>query len=299
LFRFDHAICCPCCTVKVEDIKRNNTYTGFPSAGFEWQKLENASMRRALGMQQGQTGILVKAVDPVSDAARVLARGDIVTHIDNVAVSNAGTVPFIEQPGERICLTYLVTRLFVGDEVSVSILRNGKSIESTYKLPAMGSARLVPVVDADHERRRLPQYIVYGGLVFLSLSESYLASEFDKKWAYEAPVRLIEQHYYGRRTDNGRSEIVLLAYVLNSKINAGYDETRSYILHQLNGEMVMNLAHLAELLDKAESDDGVSFLRFELDYDEVVILDKREAVESLSSILKTHCIPQARNIERS
>jgi PDZ domain len=254
-------------------------------------------MRKALGMQHGQTGVLVKSVDPVSDAARVLTRGDIVTHIDGVAVSNAGTVPFVEQPGERICLTYLVTSRFVGDEVSVSIVRGGKTIPEKYRLPAMGSSRLVPVIDSDHERRRLPQYIVYGGLVFVSLSESYLESEFDKKWAYEAPVRLIEQHYYGRRTDNGRSEVVLLAYVLNSKINAGYDDARSYILYRFNGEMVRSLAHLAEMLDAAERDDTVPFLKFELDYDEVLILDKLEAVESLSSILKTHCIPQARNID--
>jgi hypothetical protein len=88
----------------------NGKYTGFPAAGFRFQKLENKSMRRALGLDDAnRNGILVKAVDVTSDAARVLRRGDIVTALDCVPVSNSGTVPFPEQLGERIDHSFLST----------------------------------------------------------------------------------------------------------------------------------------------------------------------------------------------
>ncbi|CAE8700060.1 unnamed protein product [Polarella glacialis] len=43
--------------------------TAFGHGRFTCQKLENAGMRRALGMQTGQSGVLVKSVDPMTPNA--------------------------------------------------------------------------------------------------------------------------------------------------------------------------------------------------------------------------------------
>lgn len=249
-------------------------------------------MRKALNLPnlEDGNGILVKSVNATSDASRILKRGDIVTHLDGVAVSNAGTVPFTAQEGERISLTYLITSMFVNDEIAITFYRDGRRYTDKYRLPAMGGARLVP----RHIHR---QYIVHGGLVFTTLSEPYLRSEFDgEEFLTQAPVGLIQQYYYGRTLNDGRTEIVLLAHVLNSSINAGYQDVHAQIVCKFNGIPVKNLAHLAQLLDICEADDTVDWLHFELDHDEVVILDKRRVASEMPQILETHCIPKARHI---
>lgn len=159
----------------LDDLKKNNVYTGFPEPGFRYQNMESLAMRAALGLPPNLdgSGILVKTVDATSDAARVLKRGDIVVGLDGLDVSNSGTVPFSEQPGERIDLSFLVTSRFVGDDIRVRFWRDSELHEATYKLPAMCDARLVK----SHAPR---QYVVYGGLVFVQLSEPYLDCEFDE-----------------------------------------------------------------------------------------------------------------------
>lgn len=83
-------------------------YTGFPDTGFRAQNMENVGLRRAFGRcDADRDGILVQAVDATSDASRVLKSGDIVIALDDVPVSYSGTVPFREQLGERIDLSFL------------------------------------------------------------------------------------------------------------------------------------------------------------------------------------------------
>jgi hypothetical protein len=220
-----------------------------------------------------------------------MQRGDIVTAINSVPVSNAGTVPFTAQrKGERIDLSYLITSLFTNDTLSVSFFRDGiRHSNVEYKLSAMGSSRLVPNVDTPR------QYILHGGLVFLALSEAYLRAEFNgDQWMYEAPVSLINAYFYGRKAGDGRTEVVVLAHVLNSQSNAGYEDTRASSLHKINGRRVNSLAHVAELLDEFDLDNEVKWLRFELDYEELIIIDKRVAQDEMSSVLSTHSIPAAR-----
>lgn len=83
-------------------------YTGFPDTGFRHQTMENGGLRRAFGRDEAdRDGILVQSVDATSDANRVLKPDDIVTALDDVPVSYSGTVPFREQLGERIDLSFL------------------------------------------------------------------------------------------------------------------------------------------------------------------------------------------------
>ena len=50
--------------------------TGYCSLGIMCQNLENPQLRRALGMPQGMTGVLVNTIQPTSAAAKV-GRKDI------------------------------------------------------------------------------------------------------------------------------------------------------------------------------------------------------------------------------
>lgn len=93
----------------LRDVEMNDgKYTGFPHTGFRHQSMENVGLRRAFGRSdEDRDGILIQAVDATSDASRVLKPGDIVIALDGVPVSYSGTVPFREQLGERIDLSFL------------------------------------------------------------------------------------------------------------------------------------------------------------------------------------------------
>lgn len=288
----------PYCIVQhfLDDITYHKRYTGFPFSGFRWQRMENPYLRRSKRLNRSQTGILVKWVAETSDASRVLRKGDIVTHIDGVAVSNAGTVPF--RAGERISLDFLITSKFSHDTVAVTFLRDGARTVDSYQLSSMANHRLVPVHDARHAHRRQPEYIVYGGLVFQILSEPFLRAVYGSNWLVEAPVRLIDEYYRGTRTRAGKNEIVVLAQILATESTSGYEDDHNaadvVILKRVNGQDVLSLKHLAHLIDHNPADQRD--IEFELEGDGLIILDRTAAENEESSILQTHCIPSARTL---
>lgn len=54
----------------IEDYRRHGRYTGFPALGVAWQKMENPTLRRAMGLGTDQKGILVRMVEPTSATSK-------------------------------------------------------------------------------------------------------------------------------------------------------------------------------------------------------------------------------------
>lgn len=268
----------------LKDYDRNSKYTGFCHCGFTWQKMENKALRKCMNMSPDDSGVLVRRVMKTSPANKVLKPEDIVTSIDGVSVSNAGTVPY--RSGERISFHYIITTKFTGDIVDVGILRNGKHLQVQYELRDSSENLLVPV----RERRRQPEYFTIAGLVFVALSEPYLVAEYGDKWDLKAPVRLLERLLYGSK-EHVDEQIVLLSQVLNAEINIEYECVINTRVQKFNGTKLRNLAHLAKMVDECTTD----FLRFDLD-DEIVVVEREEALEASAEILETHCIPSASSI---
>lgn len=270
----------------LRDYQNHGNYTGFCHCGFHWQKMENISLRKSMKMADTESGIMVRRVHKTSLAFQVLREGDVVTAIEGISISNAGTVPYIF--GERISFHHVISNKFVGDSVRFQVLRQGKSMQITYKLGEVGENLLVPV----HERQRRPEYYIIAGLVFIALSEPYLIAEYGDKWDLRAPVRLVERLMYGSK-ERKDEQIVILSRALSAEINVGYECVRNAQVHRFNDERIRNLAHLAQLVDKCSAD----YLRFELD-EEIVIISREESIEVSPEILDTHCVPKACYFER-
>jgi hypothetical protein len=71
-----------------------------------------------------QSGVLVKRINPVTDAANILMIGDVVLKIDGIDVANDGTVPY--RVDERISASFLVSQKYCGDFCKLDVLRNNK-----------------------------------------------------------------------------------------------------------------------------------------------------------------------------
>ncbi|KAH0710853.1 hypothetical protein KY284_012280 [Solanum tuberosum] len=271
----------PVITHFIKDYEKNGAYTGFPILGIEWQKMENPDLRLSMGMKPYQKGVRIRRIDPTAPESMMLMPSDVILSFDGVDIANDGTVPF--RHGERIGFSYLVSQKYSGDSAAVKVLRRNSEILN-FIIKLATQMRLIPA----HNKGRPPSYYIIAGFVFTTVSVPYLRSEYGKDYEYEAPVKLLDKllHEFRQSPDE---QIVVVSQVLVADINIGYEEIVNTQVLAFNGERVKNLKSLASMVEKCSDE----FLKFDLEYQQVVVLQTKTAKSATSDILTTHCIPSA------
>ncbi|KAF8723565.1 hypothetical protein HU200_021519 [Digitaria exilis] len=264
----------------IKDYQKSGEYTGFPILGIEWQKMENPDLRKAMGMKSDQKGVRVRRVEPTAPESGCLQPSDIILSFDGIDIANDGTVPF--RHGERIGFSYLVSQKYTGEKARVKVLRNSKIHEFNIKLAT--HKRLIPA----HIKGRPPSYYIVAGFVFTVVSVPYLRSEYGKDYEYDAPVKLLDKHMHAM-AQSPDEQLVVVSQVLVSDINIGYEDIVNIQVLAFNGTPVKNLKHLATMVEECDE----AFLKFDLDYDQLVVLETKTAKAATQDILTTHCIPSA------
>jgi hypothetical protein len=270
------------------DIEKNNgACSGFCDIGIQIQLLESENIRTAMKMTPEQSGILVNKIYPLSDAANVLKKDDIILSIDGSVIGNDGTIDF-RDGGERISFRYALLSKFEGESVKLDFLRNGKVMSADVKVVKPCMLSLVPANQYDI----LPSYFIFAGLVFQTLTQPFLAQEWGKEWQQKAPVRFVEKALYAAK-DFPDQEVVILSQILAADINVTYQQYVPNVITHVNGVQIRNLAHLVQLTESNTD----PFLRFDLESERVVILNANDAVVQSGSILEHHNIPYAKSLD--
>ncbi|KAL9434262.1 hypothetical protein AB3S75_028985 [Citrus x aurantiifolia] len=264
----------------IQDYEKNGAYTGFPLLGVEWQKMENPDLRVAMGMKADQKGVRIRRVDPTAPESEVLKPSDIILSFDGIDIANDGTVPF--RHGERIGFSYLVSQKYTGDSAAVKVLRDSKILN--FNITLATHRRLIP----SHNKGRPPSYYIIAGFVFSKVSVPYLRSEYGKDYEYEAPVKLLDKLLYSM-PQLPDEQLVVVSQVLVADINIGYEEIVNTQVLAFNGNPVKNLKSLANMVENCDDE----FLKFDLEYDQVVVLRTKTSKAATLDILATHCIPSA------
>ena len=104
---------------------------------------------------------------------------------------------------------------------------------------------------------------------------------------YDAPVRLLEKMLHGHVKEPDE-EVVVLSQVLAADSTIGYEEVANTAVHNFNGVKVRNLRHLVQLVEACEDE----YMRFELDYNTILVLTTADSRAGTPAILETHSIPQ-------
>jgi hypothetical protein len=197
---------------------------------------------------------------------------------DGIQVANDGTVPF--RSGERIAFSYLTSQKFSGDECNLVLLREGKEVHVTTTLAAYTG--LVP----HHLSGGDPSYIVLAGVVFTVCTEPYLLSEYGAEYHREAPVKLLDRllHHTKKTSDE---QVVLVSQILACEATLGYEDGYNAQVKSFNGTPVRNLRHLLTMILSCTE----TFMTFELEYNEVLVLETETALQATTEILETHSIP--------
>ncbi|KAG5059833.1 Protease Do-like 9 [Glycine soja] len=264
----------------IRDYEKNGAYTGFPILGVEWQKMENPDLRMSMGMGPDQKGVRIRRIEPTAPESHVLKPSDVILSFDGVNISNDGTVPF--RHGERIGFSYLVSQKYTGDRALVKVFRNLQILEFNVKLAT--HKRLVPA----HIKGRPPSYYIIAGFVFTAVSVPYLRSEYGKDYEFDAPVKLLEKHLHSM-AQSVDEQLVVVSQVLVSDINIGYEEIVNTQVLAFNDKPVKNLKSLANMVESCDDD----YLKFDLEYQQKVVLKTSTAKAATLDILTTHCIPSA------
>ncbi|KAL8123464.1 protease Do-like 9 [Apium graveolens] len=264
----------------IQDYEKNGGYTGFPLLGIEWQKMENPDLRMSVGMKSNQKGVRIKRIDPTAPAFQVLKPSDIILSFDGVDIANDGTVPF--RHGERIGFSYLVSQKYTGECAAIKVLRNSETL--TFDIKLESHRKLIPA----HNKGRPPSYYIIAGFVFTTVSVPYLRSEYGKDYDLEAPVKLLDKllHEMPQFPDE---QIVVISQVLVADINIGYEDIVNTQVLAFNGQPVKNLKSLASMVENCDAE----FLKFDLEYEQIVVLQTKTAKAATLDILTTHCIPSA------
>ena len=252
------------------DIK-DGKVDGFPYILFKKSQMESPSKRRYYKMGEGRTGVIVEDVAAVlgKDSIRT---DDIILEIDGYKVSNNGRIRL--RDGEPRSLYYPIYIRQIGEKIPVKVFRDGAVVE-TYITAAKENLRA---------RRWMydskPDYFVYGGFVFTTVSLDYLVQE------------KAEFHDNTLKDKNfADDEAVAISSCFADVAIEGYLGCAKSLVRSVNDVKVRNLRHLVELVESCK--DG--FVCFGLDrnneWDVKVIVDAKEMREATPRVMKRNQIP--------
>jgi S1-C subfamily serine protease len=253
-----------------------------PGLGVAAQHLENPLLRREAGLSSKQSGVLVVSVEFGSAAWGVLEVGDALLSIEGQRIANNGSVQYRDR--FRTSFDVMLGDRHVGDELALSVLRDGKVLELTVQLGHYLS--LVPRSQYD----RAPTYYIRSGIVFQPLSLDYLRT-WGRHWWERAPTEFMHRYYASHRTPE-RQEVVVLNQILADEINVGYQHLSNTSVVEVNGKEPRNMKHFVELVEAA---DGV--VRLKTSDDCIVAFDSREAGSTHARILGRYHIDHDRSAD--
>ena len=280
----------------LEDVRRNNGYTGFCQLGTSIIFLENMAFRKFLKLdddngdrvngdttakpRQRRSGVMIRAVEPTSGAAGKLQPQDVIMAVDGIQLGADGKIPF--RRGERVDLLCYISSLFEGDVLRVSIWRDGKEMDVQVPLTRIPS--LVP----SHYNNKPPPYLISSGFVFTALSVPYLEAKDAWGEYYSDAISYLLGLVHEPVKQRG-DEVVVLSQVLAHKANLGYEHLMDLHLIEFNGVEVRCLRHLQQLIDDCTD----PFMRFQFAPKEtgrLVILDREGNDKVTADVCAEHRI---------
>lgn len=264
-------------------------YDGIPFFWIDGVDIQgDKNLREYFGVAPDEGGVLITNVPSITSGSDVLKKDDIILAIDGHRIDDRGN--YDSPYGKLYFYGLLQLNRYVGDEVSMTILRQKKSIDVRFRLKKVPEACctiLINTFDAD------PKYYIVGGLVFQELSLGYLES-FGQDWKQQADKRLIffSDNIKTLKDGGFTDRIVILSRVLPDPVNKGYQFLKDIVCTRVNGVAVTNLPELKKIIER--SDDRYIVLEFK--GETTIVLDRKTAMRAGQNILKSYNISAPHNI---
>jgi S1-C subfamily serine protease len=261
-------------------------YDGFPDSGLDTTPLLSPAYRRERGLPEGQSGVVVDRVAPGGTADGVLREGDVLLSIEGQPIANDGTIRLGDA---RVTFEHAMDMLQVGAPVRFGVWRDGRV------LALKTTARRIARYDRNRNRYGVaPEYVVYGGLVFMKL-EVELLQTLGRAWPQSANRDLVWHQLFreAERPAEADREVIVLTRVLRHAVNSQMSVNVPAAVDKINGRPVRSLADVVE----AFGSNRDRFHRLELEGDGgIEALDREKAEAAHPEILKQYAIPHDRRL---
>ena len=222
----------------LEDRVKDPLLRGFPDFPIEYQYLENKYQRAAYGLTgiYESAGVLVLSIPPLFTGSSVLQKYDVIVKVNGRLVNHDGTINYDWAP--HVSMLHEFSIMGLGDEVSLTIIRQKKEIEVRYKLGnRFGDSFYVGPTRYD----RAPTFLIESGFVFAPVVENNIGFVQDE--SYEgAPIDVA-------RKKEATQEIIYIANILPGKKLEGYESAEGHVVKKINGIDIKNMPHLVQVFN--------------------------------------------------
>jgi hypothetical protein len=231
-------------------------YDGFPSLGVEFQITLDEQFREYLGLKVDQPGVYISTVMKGGSADKAgVKKGDILIAINGSTIDSRGD--YQDQQFGAVSVSHIVRgRSFVGDDVEMKVVREGKEIvlksQLTRKQP---DDYLVRPYLFD----KGPKYVLSGGMLFQELTRPYLNSFGGEQQG--GPILRLQRiaSTPDEFEKDGRKKIIFLSAILPTPSTQGYERMSGQVVEEVNGKKITQLADVAAALK--EPKDGLHIVK--------------------------------------
>lgn len=263
--------------------------SGVPVLGMRFTQLDDPAFSKYLKINPEQGGLYVSEVMPNSaaQAAGVLA-GDVITSIEGLPLDKLGRC---KHPLYGLMGAIHVIRSLkpIGQHLTLGISRDGEAKELTV---ALNRDAIEKSLLGQERPDVAPRYIMWGGLLFQPLSQTYLDTLRER--AGSLPLQLLQvKDNLANYSAEGRRELVALTIVIPTPATLGYDSLGFCLVEKVNGKRVHSFSEFAELLD-APTDNGL--VEFSITRAPYTIYMDRQVVESTNDAIRRRSIPKLREM---
>lgn len=259
---------------------------GVPQIGVRFADMDDPAFCAWL---KADTGLYISKVLCGGAAEQAgLREGDVVTSVDGMPIDNRGRCKH-PQYGWVAASAMLRSLKPLGDKLQLGVVREGEKREVELPLNRDAAKR---ALFAENKAGVQPRYVVWGGLVFQPLTETYL-NNVRKQNNGNLPTEF-QMLTEGEETlrDRGYREIVALTQVIPTPATMGYEQQRFCMVEAVNGKPVHDFDEFVKQLDEPTPDGLVRLTLNKAPYD--IYID-RAAAESANDLIRRRSIPKLRS----
>ena len=262
----------------LKDIE-DGRYDGFPQLGIYTEMLENPTSKEYFKLDKDEGGILVVKILYGSPFENVLKKYDIITAIDGHKIESDGTVKFREN--QYTLFKYYIDKHQFGDEVTLTVFRDGKKLNLKVKFPKKSTAQNFTLTKFEYDK--MPTYYMIGGYVFVPLTENLLAKS--------RRPNLSLRYGATKFPTKDKQEIVLLLKVLASSLSRGDYGLSFWKIDKVNGKSFKDFREFYNIIQNIKD----KYIVLEDDDGSKVIIDKQKALSIDSELLKRYSIKSTKS----
>jgi len=257
-------------------------YDHYVDLALTYRNLFNPAARRALGLEDGNTGVQVGSVYSGGASAGIVQPGDVILKIDGHTVSSDGS---IELEDQAVPLEEVVERKFKGDKVRLDILREGQPMALTVTLREPWPFKLQSNLYDEK-----PRFFVAGGLVFQPVDQNFM----DAHDPSDQRLNYLFDYFIADGLHTKRPEIVVLSNILPDSVNAYADEFRYSVVDEVNGRPVKRLDELAAAFGEASDFYVIKFAGG----GRPIVLERKAIEEARPRISARYALKAEKNLEK-